>query len=342
MFGVKTFKYFLILLFAAFIGLLSFTLSAYFWIKEMSEPVNSGQKHEVLIESGANTRKIASLLKNKNTIKSALLFRIYIKFLSVDNRLRPGLYAFSGKETINEVIQLLLRGNEKTISVTVPEGVTNKRIASIMHDSEICSINDFIEATMNPSITGRVFSSWEYIPEMEGLLFPDTYYFRKNTPAEVVVERMLRMTKHQIDKIFTKPLPGGLSQYEGCILASIIEEEAALDKERDLIASVFYNRLAKNQKLESCATVLYALGGHKSRILYEDLKVKSPYNTYLNTGLPPTPISNFGTSALQAVANPAKTDYLYFVSDNARGHFFSKTINEHNKNRHLYFKKRKN
>lgn len=338
---MKILKVSILMVFFVFLALVAFAKYAHSWFQTMSAPMPNGVKREITIPSGFGTKAIATSLKQSNIIQSDLLFRLYIRFLGIDNKLRPGNYSFSGKENLKEVIQQLLKGNETTVSVTIPEGLTIKRIASILHDAEICNINDFIDAASNPSITGKIFLNWKYIPEnQEGLLFPETYHLRKGMQASEIVSIMMKLTKKQIDKIFVSALPMGLSQYEGCILASIIESEAALNSERELIASVFYNRLAKKQKLESCATVLYALGEHKSRILYEDLKIESPYNTYKYAGLPPTPISNFGTASLKAVANPAKTDYLYFVSDNQRGHTFSKTLNEHNKNRYQFYKRR--
>ncbi len=331
----------ILVVFFAFLGLAGFTSGAYLWITDMARPVASGNKTELFIEPGTNTRQIATLLKEKNMIRSALLFRLYIRFLAVDQRLKPGQYAFSGNETLNEVIFKLLRGSLQTIAVTIPEGLTIKQVASILEGAGICQAAQFIEAVSDPGLLGKIFNTWDLIPAPEGLVFPDTYYFNLPTPATQAAERMLRLMKHQIDRIFTSPLPGGLTQYQGCVLASIIEEEAALESERGLIASVFYNRLKKQMKLESCATVLYALGAHKSRILFEDLKVDSPYNTYLYGGLPPTPIANFGTSALTAVAKPDDSDYLFFVSDGNRGHNFSATINEHNRLRHQFYRKRK-
>jgi len=311
------------------------------WFREMSKPAPAGIHSEIFIEPGSNTRQIATLLKTHKIIRSALIFRIYVKFIAVDQRLRPGVYTFNGSETLYEVIFKLLRGIMPTVQVTLPEGTTIARAAAILQDSGICNALEFTEAVSDPQILGKVFSDWQLIPAPEGLIFPDTYSFNRPSSAAKVAERMLRLTRHQIDRIFIEPLPAGLSQYEGCILASIIEKEAALTPDRALIASVFYNRLKRNIKLESCATVLYALGGHKARVLFDDLKINSPFNTYINQGLPPTPIANFGTSAMAAVANPAETDYLYFVSDGNRGHKFARSLSEHNRFRNEFFKQRK-
>ncbi len=310
------------------------------WFGEMALPVSGADRKEITIDSGSGTRKIAIQLKDGQIIKSALAFRIYVRFIAVDQRLKPGVYTFNGNENLYEVIFKLLKGNMPTVQVTIPEGITIARAAAILYDNGICGAPEFIEAVSDPQLLGRVFAGWELIPAPEGMIFPDTYSFNRPSSAAKVAERMLRLTRHQIDRIFHEPLPEGLSQYEGCILASIVEKEAAIAHERAIIASVFYNRLKKGIRLESCATVLYALGGHKSRLLYEDLKTVSPFNTYLNQGLPPTPIANFGASAMSAVAKPAETDYLYFVSDGNRGHKFARTLGDHNRYRSEYFKQR--
>ncbi|NCB38872.1 MAG: endolytic transglycosylase MltG [Erysipelotrichia bacterium] len=337
---MKILKITVLMAFLMAMGILGFLSGAYLWVKEMAAPIQTNQKYELTIAPGTNTRQIATLLKNSNVIRSALLFRIYIRFLAVDQRLRPGTYLFAGSESLNEVIFKLLQGSLQMVSVTIPEGVTINRVAAILEENGICRAVEFIEAASDPALAGSIFSNWELIPAPEGLLFPDTYNFNRPTPAGKVAERMLRLTKHQIDRILIEPLPGSLSPYEVCILASIIEKEAALPDERPVIASVFYNRLEKRIKLESCATVLYAHGTHKSRLLFEDLKIDSPFNTYLNVGLPPTPIANFGTSSLNAASKPADTDYLFFVSDGKRGHKFSKSLSEHNRFRRDFFKTR--
>lgn len=324
-----------------FFGAIGFFYGAISWISENSQCPGLDTSSEILIEPGANQPQIAALLKRHNVIRSALLFRIATRFLAVDHRLKPGVYSFQPGDDLNKVIFRLLKGNMPTVQVTIPEGVTLKRIAAILEGNGICGAGNFLSEIANPELLLKVFPNWQPSPDPEGLAFPDTYMFFKPTPAAKVAERMLRLTKHQMDKIFPPELPGNLTHYQGCILASIVESEAALPEERKLIASVFYNRLEKRIKLESCATVLYAIGGHKSRVLYEDLKIDSPFNTYRYPGLPPAPISNFGAASMRAVASPEKTDYLFFVSDGNRGHNFSKSLNEHNKNRYKFFQKRK-
>lgn len=339
---MKTIKIALIMVFFLLAMIGGFTYSIWNWYAENSKPVMSERPIEISIDPGFNTSRIGNLLKNQNVIRSSLLFKIYIRFLAIDQQLKPGQYSFTGKETLPEVIQQLLKGNMKTVSVTIPEGTTLKEAAAILQDAGICKVPDFIEAVSDSARLGMIFTDWELIPAPEGLIFPDTYFFAKGSSATAVAERMLKLMKHQIDKVFCANLPNGLSQYEGCILASIVEKEAVIDKDRPLIASVFYNRLRKNMKLETDASVQYAFGERKTRVLYEDLKIDSPYNTYLYPGLPPTPISNFGIASMKAVACPADTDYLFFVANGINGgHNFSKTIGEHQKNTKEYFENRK-
>lgn len=335
---VKIIIYMAVFLFLAIAG---FAGGSFIWIRDMSLPPVDRSDCRVFIEPGANTRQIAQILKSNKIIRSAFLFRLYIRFLAVDQRLRPGSYFFSAGESLEQVIFKLLQGTMKTVPVTIPEGTTNRQVADLLEYAGICTSKEFLDACSDPQLIGRVFSDWELIPAGEGLLFPDTYNFNRPTPAPKVAERMFRLTRFQLDAIFGPKLSTGLSQYEGCILASIIEKEAAVDSERSMIASVFYNRLRKGIKLESCATVLYAHGKHKERLLFEDLKIDSPFNTYLNAGLPPTPIANFGASSMRAVAHPEQTDYLYFVSDGKGGHRFSKTLKDHNRNANQFFKERK-
>jgi UPF0755 protein len=338
---MKVLKFFIY--FIAFIVLIATGImgGSFIWMRDMANPPPGSKDEKVFIESGLNTRQIAARLKKSNVIRSAFLFRLYIRFLAVDQRLRPGAYRFAAGSALNDIVYKLLQGRSKTVPVTIPEGMTNKQVALILQNNGICDSREFLQAASDPELIGKIFDNWKLIPAGEGLLFPDTYYFNRPTPAIQAAERMFNLTRYQIDRIFNKELPVGLDQHQACILASIVEKEAAVKDDRPLIASVFINRLKRNIKLESCATVLFAHGTHKSRLLYEDLKIDSPYNTYKTTGLPPTPISNFGASSMMAVAQPADTDYLYFVSDGNKGHRFSNSLKGHNKNKKVFFQKRR-
>ncbi|MBA7674849.1 Endolytic murein transglycosylase [subsurface metagenome] len=183
----------------------------------------------------------------------------------------------------------------------------------------------FIEACNNTDILAKYKIPFDNV---EGFLFPDTYIVAKDLSADQLVEVMVKKFFENLQKIpYTDYTEHDLKKM--VIIASLVEKEARLDSERAIIAAVFYNRLHNGKRLESCATIQYILGKTKERLLISDLKVKSPYNTYLHTGLPPGPISNPGYKSLFAAVNPADVDYLFFVSKRDGSHYFSSTYKEH-------------
>ncbi len=288
-----------------------------------------------------NPRQIGSALREAGVIRSALWFRALIHWYGVAHRLQPGSFTFSGRETPEEVIGALLEPQTITERVTIPEGLTLGDIGLILESNGIVSAASFTTAINSPALLASVFPTWGPIPHAEGLAFPETYQFTPGMRAEEIARTMLELTRLTAERVASGPLPLGLSPYQACILASIVEREARLAEERPLVASVFLNRLERRMRLESCATVLYALPEFKERLTNEDLKVNSPYNTYQNPGLPPTPIANFGKAALAAVASPAETDFLFFVSDASGGHRFSRTLAEHDRSKRLFFQERR-
>ena len=176
-----------------------------------------------------------------------------------------------------------------------------------------------------------VAAAGEIRPHLEGYLFPATYEFEPGTPLSDMISKMAGRFREVLAEVeragTTKPQ---YSFYQKLIIASIVEKEAKRDEERQIVAAVFYNRLANNRRLESCATVLYALGIHKNALSLRDLDFSSPYNTYRNDGLPPTPICNPGRASLAAAWRPADERFLYFVSKGDGSHAFSYTIEQHN------------
>ncbi|MBF0410082.1 MAG: endolytic transglycosylase MltG [Candidatus Riflebacteria bacterium] len=335
-------KYFLFGVVLSALAIMSFVAGGALWFNEMlasraafSAPV------EVTIPKGLQTRQIAGVLKGSRVVSSAFVFSFWVRFNGVSNRLRPGTYKFNGGESIDDIISILLEGREENFKFTIPEGLTLKMIAQALESSQACSAESFLEKINSRELVSKVFSDWGTIPNPEGLAFPETYIFRKGVTASEIAETMLLMTKNVVEKACSSSNEKDLSVYQKCILASIVERECKLESERPLVASVFLNRLKKNMRLESCATVQYALPMHKERLLYEDLRIVSPYNTYQNIGLPPTPISNFGRSSIEAVASPAQSEFLFFVSDASEGHRFAKSAAEHDRNKKIFFEERK-
>ena len=275
---------------------------------------------EVLIPKGSSPHKISKILKDSDVISSQKIFLALIKYYGYSTKLQAGLYDFNTKYSLNTIINKIKNGESKNIKVTIPEGFNIKQIAKVLAENNICDEQKFIISAQEKN--------------MEGFLFPNTYFLLPQMSESEVINVM----KEEFDKFWTKEKQERLQQInkskrDVIILASIVEKEAVADSERPVIAGVFLNRLAKGMRLESCSTVLYAMGINKERLSFEDLKFDSPYNTYRYKGLPPGPICNPGAKAIDAVLYPQVTDSLYFVSKGNGTHYFSSTFEQHVKNK---------
>jgi UPF0755 protein len=233
---------------------------------------------------------------------------------------------------VTQIVQVLLEGRVIEESLLVPEGYQLKQIEKVFVGAGICDADTFWDTVANARFDYPFLDGLEAGEKrLEGYLFPDTYRIDRGMPAERVMNMMLR----RFDEIYqTMPENNtGLTENQIVILASIVENEIKLDEERPLAASVFLNRLRQGMKLESCATIQYHYDVKKPRLLYSDLEIESPYNTYKYPGLPPGPISSPGAASIQAVFEAPETDYLFFVAknDGSGGHVFSRTLSEHNR-----------
>jgi len=282
-----------------------------------SEPV------EVIVPKGATAGEIGSLLEEAGVIRSSLAFRLMASFRGGGSDIKAGQYALRTNMPLDEVFLLIEKGpadTTPTVTVTVPEGYRVEQVADRLADELGLNRRRFIAAA-----TSGGYALPPYLPEgtdtVEGFLFPETYEIRESGTVDDVITRLLdqfRLVAEGLPWDRTDDL--GVTAYEVVIIASLIEEEARIPEDRSKIAAVIYNRLARGMNLEIDATVLYALGRHKERLLYEDLKIQSPYNTYLHPGLPPTPIASPGRASLEAALQPADADYLYYVVIDDEGH----------------------
>jgi UPF0755 protein len=311
------------------ISLISYKTYQEWQPRKLSEPVAFS------VESGEPLDKIALRLKEKGLISSTFLFETYGKWKKYDRIIKKGPHLFNekGLENIYEELTSHVVA-ERGISVTIPEGFTVEQIGKTLEENGIVNASEFLSvaskgAGINELFLDKIPAKAESKYRLEGFLFPDTYYFEQDANAVVIAERMIKRffdVIHEID-VDTRYI----SLYEWVILASIVEREAVLDEERSKIAGVFLNRIRDNWRLQACATVLYAIGKPKERLLYKDLEIQSPYNTYIHYGLPVGPIANPGLASLQAIIHPEKHDYFFYVTkeDGTKGHNFSKTYNEH-------------
>ena len=259
--------------------------------------------------------------------------------------IKAGRYRITLPATLIEIHSLLVSGRQALQRVSIPEGFTLKKTAKILEELDICPAEAFMAAAFDPEIVSRY-----RIPglSMEGYLYPDTYLFQNNYPAEKVIEAMADnffKNIENIDENLRKLNPDDLNNL--VILASIIEREYMLPEEAPEMAGVFKNRLNIGMALQSCATVVYIITEildrpHPEILSNRDIEIQNPYNTYIRTGLPPGPISSPGAVSLKAAYFPAANNYLYFrlVDPNSGKHYFSKNLDEHIKAGKLYVKGR--
>ncbi len=290
------------------------------------------------IPSGTSLKRIASILSENGVIKSKSLFLMGVILKGAHRDVKSGEYSFSGGETMWDVIDKLTHGRIRLRKVTIPEGKTIYEVADILQNNQIVSKEEFLKVVTDSRYASEVTGF--PLMTLEGFLYPDTYYFPKDSKVQKVVDTMIK----RFFKVFNsiKPLSTTwLSDYQVVILASMIEKEAGLDKEKRLISSVYHNRLKKGMKLDCDPTVIYGIGSDfKGDLTKKHLKTYTPYNTYIVKGLPPGPISNPGKESLIAALNPADTNYLYFVSKGDKSHAFSETYRDHVRAVNRYIRRR--
>ncbi len=292
------------------------------------QPVNFIQK-EINIPKNATAKEIANILAKDHIIINPYEFLFWLKILGKENHIRSGRYQFFIYKNPIYVIFKLIKGGRSDVTVTIPEGLIISEVADILYKKNIIQNKARFIALCNDRNFIRNLGL--NLSSLEGYLFPDTYSLEENVDEAKIIKKMLENFKTKIKNITDIPID---SMQNLVIIASLVEKEAKYNEERPIIAKVFLNRLRLRRPLESCATVIYAykLNNPDTVITYlreKDLKYNSPYNTYLNTGLPPGPICSPGINSLKAVLHPADVDYLYFVARGDGYHHFSKTYQEH-------------
>jgi len=287
----------------------------------------SSERQVVEIPFGASLRQISQQLETKGIVRNRFVYELYVRLDFKARMARSGRYLLGPGMSVPQIVKELTKGTTQDIRVTIPEGLTSKEIADLLAKKGVVDRERFLSLLADPVYMATVLKDLSSMGLTEGYLYPDTYRFSLETTEETVIETMVARFR----QIYQKYLPKVSSERlkDILIIASIVEEEAQKAEERPLIAGVFYNRLQQGYPLQSCATVQYALGTHKKRLLYKDLQVDSPYNTYKHRGLPPGPIANPGLSSILAAANPAQVQFLYFVAKPDGSHVFSRTYAEH-------------
>lgn len=329
----------------------------YLYIQSALKPVDPDSKKQKTVEIpiGSSVTGIGEKLEAKGIIKNAKVFKYYVK-LKNEGGFMAGKYQLSPSMDVAEIVSRLKTGKvlaEASFKITVPEGKQLTEIAAIMakatnqkEDDILTKLNDkeFIKMLMEkyPDILTNEILDTKIKYPLEGYLFPATYPFYKPNPSvEEMVTAMLDKTRSIVSSYSDQSEEKKLSVHKLLTMASLIEEEATEKADRKKISSVFYNRIEKGMKLQTDPTVLYAQGKHKERVVYKDLEVNSPYNTYKHTGLPPGPIASSGKMSIEAALEPEKTDFYYFLAAEDGSIYYSKTLEEHNQLKAKYISNKK-
>lgn len=313
------------------------------YILGMLSPVASGQGRSVniTVPRYASSSNIGRILHEQGLVHSAWFFNLYTRLKGVDGKLKAGRYTFSTAQSLPEIVNELVKGPDEGRVFTIPEGFNLKQIAELLEREGLVTRQDFLAAAAEDRFDYPFLRGLPPGPNrLEGYLFPDTYRVGSYTRAHEVIDLMLSRFDRKLKEMdyYRKVKAAGLTLHQAVIIASMVEREARVDRERPLIAGVIFNRLKRDMPLQIDATVQYALGSHRAKLYYKDLEVDSPYNTYLIRGLPPGPIACPGEASLLAAVQPVKTGYLYYVARPDGTHAFASTLDEHNANKRRYIR----
>lgn len=294
--------------------------------------VAAGAPVQLEIPSGASTAQIGEILANAGVVDNANRFRLQSRLRDADGSLRAGIYDLETGMGYDSAIDQLLDGPPIAyVTVTFPEGFTIEQMAARLEEKAGIPAREFSDlAKTGAAKFARPYLERAYKGSLEGYLFPKTYRIKEGSSAQEVIELMLDQFEQEtagLDMARARSL--GMDLHDVVTIASMIEREASVAKERPLVSSVIYNRLGRGMRLEIDATIEYVLPGNRFRLLNRHLRIDSPYNTYRNDGLPPGPIASPGLASLEAATQPADTDYIYYVLTGKDGsHTFARNAEE--------------
>ncbi|MBP1156516.1 MULTISPECIES: endolytic transglycosylase MltG [unclassified Paenibacillus] len=306
----------------------------------------SVEAQRISFPPGTGVSQLAAELEQLGIIRNAVIFTWYLKYKQEGGRFQAGEYDMMPGLSPDEIISQLNRGEtakDTGLRLTVPEGYTVRQISGKLQEDHGIDSSVFLQAAERyKAAEGTVAAAIPDDPSirfrLEGYLFPETYEWKKDAGADEMIGSMMQ----ELDKRLVQ-LPQdweeamaqrGLTFHQMLTLASLIEREVVVEEERTIVSGVIHNRLKINMPLQIDATVQYLFDKQKERLLFQDLRIESPYNTYLNKGLPPGPIASPSLASIQAAIYPAETKYLFYVTkkDGTRGHLFAETFEQHNKN----------
>ena len=279
------------------------------------------------IPSGSSAKHIAQVLWQAKIIRSPLVFRAVTRLRGAGGKLPAGEYRFSAHDNVLKIVSQLIQGQVLLHAITIPEGLRMEQTFALFENNGIAHGDQLLVLAKDPNL---VRSMNVPADSLEGYLRPETYSFPGGYGEINILKKLVRRFFLSLPAKFeSRAKVLGLTAHQAVILASLVEKEAYAPEERPRIAAVFLNRLKKDMRLESCASIYFVLGKHNPRLYESDLRKRSPYNTYLNEGLPPGPICSPGLAALEATVDPEGSGYLFFVSRRDGTHIFTPNYAAH-------------
>lgn len=322
-----------------FVILILVAIASVFYFRHQVYYSHGANRNNIIFEvkKGEGNGEVSKNLEKKGLISGQWYFYYYLRSRGMLNKILPGEYELSGNMTIPEIAQTITTKKEKFIKITFPEGWDSKKMAARLTENGLDG-DGFLKLVNDP---GDLKKRYDYlntdsVKTLEGYLFPDTYFFKPETEAQNIVGRMLDTFD---EKMNANGLRGdmtakNLKVKDAVTMASILEGEVKSESDRKIVSGIFWKRIQNGMPLQSCATLAYALGVKKDQYSIADTQVKSPFNTYMNKGLPPSPINNPGLVAISAAVHPEDSAYMFFLTDPKTGEtIFSKTAEEHNQNK---------
>ena len=283
----------------------------------------------VTVDRGQSLKRTAQILETHGLINQNFKFRLLARIKGADKRIQAGEYIIASNLSPGDILDKMVSGKVRLYKFTIPEGSNLKQIAEIIDSAGLADRQEFLQLAND---TRFIENMGDGAVNLEGYLFPDTYFFPKSVAAERIIESMVARLQSEItDDWKQRASEINLTMHEVITLASIIEKETGAAAERPIISSVFHNRLRKKMRLETDPTVIYGIKDFDGNLTRKHLETKTPYNTYRISGLPPGPIASPGRAAIEAALYPEKTSYLFFVSKKDGTHQFSTNLADHNR-----------
>lgn len=322
-----------ILLFIAAVCLASICagLLGYFDLTRYAASPPTGRSFEktVIVSKGQSLKKITDTLHAEGLISHPFKFRLLARLKGVEKSIQAGEYLLSSDLSPAAILERMVSGKVRLYRFTIPEGSNLKQIAEIIEAAGLEQRQAFLRSARDAGLAEKMGIE---AATFEGYLYPETYFFPKDTSAEQIIETMVARLRSEIPPDWIdRSAELGFSLHETITLASIIEKETGAPFERPLISSVFHNRMKKGMRLETDPTVIYGIKNFNGNLTRKDLETSTPYNTYRIQGLPPGPIASPGRAAIEAALYPADTKFLYFVSKRDGTHQFSTNLIDHNR-----------